>query len=150
MKAHFISYGLVGAVLSGLTACHFNSSRLNSEQDKAIADKLMVDYFSNQKSNQTQTNMQLFSSRFWQVASRDEMNQIFKKRDEVLGQLQDASLEKWQTKVTSGTKPSGEYQLQYKNTYTKGEAIETFRLEREANDSLKIVYYNINSKEFLR
>ncbi|AHJ95892.1 hypothetical protein Hsw_0297 [Hymenobacter swuensis DY53] len=150
MKNHFVASSLVGAVLSGLTACHFNSSRLNNEQDKMVAEKLMDGYFSNQKVSQITPNLQLFSARFWQAASRDEVMQLFKKRDEVLGQLQSTSLENWTTKVTSGTNPSGEYQLQYKNKYTKGEAAETFRLEREANDSLKIVHYNINSKEFFR
>ena len=150
MKTLFISCGLAGALVFGLTACHLNSSRTNDEQDKIVANEYMVDYFSNQQLGRNEANMRLFSPRFWQVTSREKMTNIFQKRDELLGRLQDTSLETWNTKVISGTDPSSEYQVLYKNKYAKGDAIETFTLVREANDSLKIIYYNISSDAFLR
>ncbi|MBD2713816.1 hypothetical protein KBK19_02065 [Microvirga sp. STR05] len=144
-------YGhLAGLLLLALTACHVNSSRLNDEQDKVVADEFMVDYFSNQQLGHTETNLRLFSSRFWQVTPRDKVTLLFRKRDELLGRLQDTALKDWTTKVISGTDPSGEYQLRYENQYANGTAIETFTLAREANDSLRILSYNISSDAFFR
>lgn len=138
---------------TAFTACHFNfnSSRTNSEEDKQVAEEFLIDYFSNQQMDSTEANFRLFSKELWQVTSREKVKQLFKKRNQLLGRLKSTEIGEWQTEVVSGSDPRSNYRLQYKNKYEKGEAVETFTMQREgANDSIRILSYNINSDAFLR
>ncbi|MBC8082129.1 MAG: hypothetical protein H7Z21_02855 [Hymenobacter sp.] len=134
-----------------LTSCHFNSARTNREEDKQMAEEFMLDYFSNQQMGKTKANLRLYSKQFWEVTPREKMEQLLRKRDQLLGQLKSTEVGEWQTVVVSGSDPSSKYQLRYKNKYEEGNAVETFTMQREGpNDSIRIMSYNISSDVFLR
>ncbi|TGE20405.1 hypothetical protein E5K00_20630 [Hymenobacter aquaticus] len=132
-----------------LTGCQVNSTRVNVEEDKKAAELFVDAYLINQKQGHQAAMIQAYSKEVWTVTPQEKMQQLFRKRGEVLGRLQHAVLADWQSKVVTGSNPSSTFQLQYKNQYEKGEALETFGLRTE-HDSLKIINYNIQSDAFLR
>jgi hypothetical protein len=138
---------LIGTLL---TACHFTASRINREKDKKAAEELVGIFFENEQQNRPEANLQLFSKQFYKATSPQKLSQIFTKRNQLLGKLQRIELAAWETKVVSGTDPSSQYVLQYKNKYEKGDATETFSLLRDENDAIRINGYRLNSDAFLR
>ncbi|UOQ73722.1 DUF4019 domain-containing protein [Hymenobacter cellulosilyticus] len=137
---------LVGTALlaSSLMGCNYTTSVTNSEEDRKPAELVTDSFLMNQKQGRRDANLRLFGEEMWETTSREKVRQLWARRDTLLGPLVHTELGPWQTQVVKGTNPSSNYVLQYKSKYAKGSALETFTLEREADDSIKIVGYNIS------
>jgi hypothetical protein len=131
-------------------SCNFNSTNLNREEDKQVGEKIMNTFFDDIKKHDYNATFALYSDKFWEVTSRDKMKQIYEMTTKKLGALTNTSVDKWETRIVKGTNSSAEYLYQYKNTYEKGEALETVRLVEEEGGKIKILAYNINSDNFLK
>jgi len=133
-----------------LNSCSFNSSVSNRKSDEADGEKVTDQFFKLIKDKKYDETYKLFSNKFWTITTKDKMAAIFQMTQNKLGDLQSIKIYKWETKVVNGTNPSAAYAFAYKNKYSKYDAIETLRLAREGNGSIKIFSYSINSKGFFK
>ena len=131
-----------------ISSCTFNSSYVDRDVDRQEAERVTVKFFyllRDKKFNETHS---LFSPRFLQVTNKEKINQIFQTSEERLGSIKDQILESWNTNNVKGTNYKSEYFLVYKVKRTKFDTKERIRLEKE-NDTIKILYYNIESEGLL-
>ena len=131
-----------------ISSCTFNSSYVDRDVDRQEAERVTVKFFyllRDKKFNETHS---LFSPRFLEVTNKEKINQIFQTSEERLGSIKDQILESWNTNIVKGTNSKSEYLLVYKVKRTKFDSKEKIRLEKE-NDTIKILYYNIESEGLL-
>ena len=140
------SYALVASLLFLiLSACTFNRTYLNKEDDKNDAMQVIGKFYYYLGAKDYNQVFGLFGKQFYKVASKNDLKKIFALTGNKLGDLKDTNIGEWETKRIEGTDASAEYELRYNNTYSKYEASETFRLIKEDDGKIKIVYYNIQS-----
>lgn len=132
-----------------LSACNFNSTYLNRENDRDDAKKIGDKYFELLKKSDYVATFKLFSDNFWTVTPKPKMSEIYQSISKKLGKLQSITLDQWETRVLKGTNSSSEYILYYLNHYEKFDAKETLRLVKEGDD-IKIIAFNINSDGLLK
>lgn len=123
--------------------CTFNTSRENREEDKKEAEKVTQKFFTLIKENNKQALYNLFSDKFFNVTSNDQLNQMLDIADKEGGKIKKITLSHWETNVVKGTDPKSEYYLAYYNIRDKMNTEEIFSLQKENND-IKIVGYKIN------
>jgi hypothetical protein len=142
LKPYSIVITLLFVVLSG---CKFNRTFLNDEDDKNQAMQVIGKFYYYMGTKDYNQVFSLFGKQFYQVASKNKLKELFTLTSTRLGDLKDTNIGEWETKRIEGTDPTAEYELRYNNTYTKYEASETFRLVREDDGKIMIIYYGIKS-----
>jgi hypothetical protein len=132
-----------------LAGCVYSMTYNNREQDKADAEKVTTKLFEYLKSKNYDATYSLYSDSLWLNTPKQSIKKIYTYSDDKLGNLQSTSIEKWQTKVITGTKPSGEYEFIYKNKYERDTAQVNVVLVKEHDGKIRIIGYHINSQAFL-
>ena len=148
MTKVFKNMGLIGLISLLMVGCHFNSQFINSLEDKAAAEQVSNKLYGYVKSKQFEEAMSLFSTRFFEVTSREKLMKMFTKTNEKLGDLLETSVENWQTRKVEGTDPSTNYMFLYKNKYSRFESEESIQMQKEADGQIRITAYYINSEGF--
>lgn len=133
---------------ASLIACTFTSTSTNNEKDKDAAEKVAKKLFELLKNKNYDAADTLFSDSMWVVSTKEKLKKLFVYSDNKLGDMRSDSLADWNTRITSGTTNSAEYQLIYKNHYQKGIADINIVLTQEKG-KIKILGYHINSDAFL-
>jgi hypothetical protein len=141
---------LYAALMLIIVSCTFTSTYLNREEDKRKAEQVTNRLFDYIQKNEYDKSFQLFSNTFWTVTSKDKLREILTVTQKKLGRLDSTRLGECQTRRITGTSPSGEYLLVYKNHYHNYEATETIRLVLEEKEKIRIIAYNINSEGFFK
>ena len=124
-------------------SCNFNRTFENREEDKKDAEKITTNFFILLKNNDRNGVAKLFSDKFFQVTSKEKLNQMLNYTNKVGGKMLNNSLSNWETTIVKGTNPKADYLMTY---YVKRDSINTqeiFSLQKE-NDSIKIVGYKID------
>ncbi|MGZ3926441.1 MAG: hypothetical protein ACXVJG_05735 [Mucilaginibacter sp.] len=135
--------------LTALSACVFTTTYTNRDEDKKDAEKVTNKLFDYLKNKNYDATYGLYSKDFWEVTSKIKMKDLYTFTQDKLGDLESTSLSEWETKVVSGTDPSAQYALLYKNKYKKYPAEVTIRLIKDPDGKIRILEYKINSNGFL-
>ena len=131
------------------TACTFNATYNNREEDKSEAEQVTAMLFLNLQNKNYAAADTLFSKDFYKVTSKDKLNEVFKVTQEKLGDLVTTNLTDWKTQVINGTNASAEYAFLYGNTYKKAIGQVTIRLHKDQDNKIRIVYYTVKSDAFV-
>lgn len=118
----------------------------NSDSDKREAEKVTAAFYDNHLLNRMDQNTRLFSDAFYKEITKEELVNFLHDMDAKLGKVKGKELDSWETKVVSGTSAKSEYLLVYKVEREKYPSVESFYMVKDDNDSIKILYYNLNSK----
>jgi len=129
-----------------LSGCNFNRTYLNDENDKNQAMQVIGKFYYYKGTKDYDQVFSLFGKQFYQVASKSKLKDIFALTSSRLGDLKDTNIGEWETKRVEGTDPSAVYELRYNNTYAKYEASEIFKLMKEDDGKIMIIYYGIQSE----
>ena len=129
--------------------CVYSMTYNDREEDKAEAEKVTNQLFTYLKSKNYDATYSLYSDSLWVYTSKEKMKKIYTYSDDKLANLQSTSIEKWQTRVITGTSPSGVYEFLYKNKYEKDTAEVHLILIKEHDGKIRIKSYYINSQAFL-
>lgn len=128
----------------------FYMQQKNQESDKREGEMITGIYFDNLLLEQPHENIDLFSSEFFKITSKEkfiEQNEFIKNK---LGKVLGKELKQWETSIISGTNPKSEYLFIYNVQREKYNSVETFYLMKdEATDSIKIYSYKIESEGLL-
>jgi len=111
------SKALTIALFLTLTACKFNMTYTNRQIDKEAAEKVTNLLFLALEGKDYTAADTLFSKNFYKGSSKKRLNDIFTMTVDKLGEIQDANLSNWGTKVISGTNPSSDYSFLYNVRY---------------------------------
>ena len=144
------SFSILALTILTLTSCHFNSTFINREEDKKDAQKVTAELYELLKSNNYEATVPLFSKKFLEVTNKEKLFEIFSFTKEKIGDLQDTTIEAWETNRVEGSNPSALYSFTYNNKYDKFNAKETVNLLREADGKIRIFRYAINSDGFFK
>jgi hypothetical protein len=136
------------AITALINACVYTSTRNNSDEDKAAAEKVVSKLFDLLKAKNYDATYSLFSDSLWVNTKKEKLKDLYTYTDNKLGDIQSDSLAKWQTRVTSGTTYSARYEFIYYNHYQKGTAEVSILLAGEKG-KIKILGYHVNSDQFL-
>lgn len=125
-----------------LISCNFNKYYKNRDADKQDAEKVTENFYSLITNNREQAFL-LFGNKFFQVTSKEQLNQIFNDININCGNSLNIQLLKWETLVSVGTNPKSEYVLLYKVKRNIKNTQEKITLEKDKN-IIKIVGYDVN------
>ena len=131
------------------SACTFNATYNNREEDKSEAEQVAAMLFLNLQNKNYAAADTLFSKDFFRVTTKDKLNEVFKVTQEKLGDLAATNLTDWKTQVVKGTNASAEYAFLYGNTYKKAIGQVTIRLHKDQDNKIRIVYYTVKSDAFV-
>lgn len=92
----------------------------------------------------------MYSIDFYKKVPKDKLHEIQISLKNKLRNLEDYELDKWETRVVSGTESLSEYGFVYKMKYEKDSATEIFKLKKDDKGKIKIYYHNISSPTLLR
>lgn len=125
--------------------CNFHATDHNDENDKKEAEKVTgAIYFAGFKKDYKQIDT-LFSDKFFIDIRRENLSEIVEKNSDSLGGLVTWDLKSWETEDISGENSGSRYLLQYDVEYKKAKTIETFYMEKEGDNIIRILKYNIRS-----
>ena len=127
----------------------FYAQRKNNESDKREGEKITGIYFDNVFLGKPKENLKLFSNEFFKEFSKEDLLKQSQFIDEKLGKITSKEIQAWETSIATGTNPKSEYLFVYNVEREKFNSVETFYLMKDANDSIKIYSYKIDSKGFL-
>lgn len=133
-----------------LNGCSFNNTYINREEDKKDGEKVTNKFFELIKAKKYNDTFKLYSSQFWTVTSKDKLLEMYTATENKLGDLDSTTVSKWETRRVVGTNPSAEYVFAYNTKHSKYKAVESIRLAKEKDGSIKILAYNINSDGFFK
>jgi len=138
MKKLWLAATLI--TLVGITA-------LGCVQDKAAAENITSSFFEAIRKKDFDTALTFYSSKFFELNPNVDWLQVLKGVNKKLGDLENYELTTYNLKKTFGTAENGTYcELQYKVTYSKYSATETFTLFKSATGGeYSIVGHKINS-----
>ncbi|QYN51762.1 MULTISPECIES: hypothetical protein [Apibacter] len=117
--------------------------------DKKEAEKILKVYFYNLAYESVTSNDSLYSIDFYTKISKDKLHKIHNSLKNKLGNLIDYKLDKWETRVVSGTQSYSEYGFVYTVIYEKDSATEIFKLKKDDKGRIKIYYHDISSLALL-
>src|SRR5476651_601248 len=80
------------------TACQFNSTYLNRDEDKKDAEKVTNQLFDFIKNKKYEESYALYSDKFWEVTSKQKMKSYDSITNAKLGELDSINLDKWETR----------------------------------------------------
>lgn len=130
-----------------VTSCTFVHT--NNNMDKKEAEKILKVYFYNLAYESVTSNDSLYSIDFYTKISKDKLHKIHNSLKNKLGNLIDYKLDKWETRVLSGTQSYSEYGFVYTVIYEKDSATEIFKLKKDDKGRIKIYYHDISSLALL-
>jgi hypothetical protein len=133
-----------------LSACTFNNTYTNRKKDRQDAVAVAAGFFDHIKKHKYEATFGLFSEEFKKITSEEKVLEIYEYTNKHLGDLQETELVAWETKVVEGTDASANYALEYRNTYDSSTAKEVFRLVKNKEGRVKILYYGIDSDRFYK
>lgn len=125
------------------TGCVFTMTYNNREQDKKDAEKITNELFKSLKGKDYEAACGLFSNEFYAITPKDKLKGMFTEIQNDLGDMQTDSLAECNTKVVTGTEPSSEYFLIYKNHHQNHDAIDSVRMLKEADGKIRIVFFHV-------
>lgn len=135
---------LLFITLTLLVSCSFNQTFSNRESDKDEAQKVSEKFYWELQYGSNQDKMyELFSDKFFEVTSREKLNQLNLDTQNHSGIIKQNDLVKWETLVVKGSDSKSEYLLIYNVTRESGMTEETFSMLKE-DGIIKIVGYHIN------
>jgi hypothetical protein len=135
---------LLFVTLTLLVSCSFNQTFSNRESDRAEAAEISKKFYWELSYGGNQDDLyNLFGEQFFEVTSRDKLNQMNLVSQNEIGQVQDYTLVKWETFVVKGSNPKSEYVLTYDVKREKGKTQEIFSMNKNDGE-IKIVGYHIN------
>lgn len=127
-----------------LISCSFNQTFSNRESDKKEAEKIPQKFYWEFRYGSNYDKIyDLFSEKFFEVTSKEKLNEINTVTQNEFGTIEDYNLVKWETFVMTGTNPRSEYVLTYDVKRSIGKTQETFSMRKE-NGTIKIVGYRVN------
>jgi hypothetical protein len=145
-SVYFIS--LLGII--ALNGCTFNKTYINRKKDEQDAEKVTNQFFKLLKAKKYTDTFKLYSDQFWRVTSKDKLMEIYTFTDTKLGDLDSTKVSRWETRSVEGTNPSALYAFAYKTKHSKYNAMESIKLDREKDGSIKILAYSVNSPGFFK
>jgi hypothetical protein len=148
MKKNIFIVALVCFLAVG---CNFNTSMINQDSDKADGEKAANALYSALSEDKFDEAEKLFGEETFEVATKEQLLDLFVKTRDNLGKFQGNKLVDWQAQETSGSVDKTEYKMVYEVTYEKYIATETFLLLKKGDDGpVKIVGYHVDSPGFLK
>jgi len=145
----FVCLMLLTTVIT-LNGCSFNNTYINREEDKKDGEKVTNKLFELIKAKKYNDTFKLYSNQFWAVTTKDKLLELYTATENKLGDLDSTTVNKWETRRVVGTNPSAEYVFAYNTKHSKYKAVESIRLVKEKDGSIKILAYNINSDGFFK
>lgn len=134
-----------------VTACQFNTSMTNQNQDKVDGEKVANALYSLVSEDKFEETGKLFGEEFFAVATKEQLLEILNKTKVNLGKFEGNKLIDWSTKEISGSVDKTEYKMVYEVRYEKYTATETFLLLKKGDDGpIKIIGYHVDSPGFLK
>jgi len=130
-----------------LSSCHFNSSYVNREEDKADGEKVTRKLYDLLKGKRYTEAYSLFSPEFYKVTDTGKLRDMFIASEEKLGSVQSLTLENWNTVSVKGTDNRSEYRYVYTVRRANYASKEDISLRKEDGD-IKILGYQVNSDGF--
>ncbi|MCU7618071.1 hypothetical protein NZ698_12745 [Chryseobacterium sp. PBS4-4] len=135
---------LLFVTLTLFVSCSFNQTFSNRESDRDEAAEISKKFYWELSFGGNQDDLyNLFGEQFFEVTSKDKLNQMNLVSQNEIGQVQDYTLVKWETLVVKGSNPRSEYVLTYDVKREKGKTQETFSMNKKEGE-IKIVGYHIN------
>ncbi|MCY0968709.1 hypothetical protein [Chryseobacterium wangxinyae] len=127
---------LLFVILTLLVSCSFNKTFSNRESDRDEAEKISKKFYWELSYGGNQDDLyNLFGEQFFEVTTKDKLNQMNLVSQNEIGQVQDYTLVKWETLVIKGSNPDVKRE--------RGKTQETFSLNKKEGE-IKIVGYHIN------
>ncbi|MDH6250865.1 hypothetical protein M2347_000592 [Chryseobacterium sp. H1D6B] len=127
-----------------LISCSFNQTFSNRESDKKDAEEISKKFYWELKYGSNQDKIyELFSNKFFEVTSKEKLDQMNTVSQNEIGPIQEYNLIKWETLVVKGSNARSQYLLIYDVKRTNGKTEETFSMNKE-NGEIKIIGYRIN------
>jgi hypothetical protein len=123
--------------------CQVNNFRIDDNRDKEEAQKITDRFFMYFHAKEYNGTYELLGKQL--IADSVKLKTLLFDINEKFGKIKNYSVTQWQTKVVSGTNPSGQYHIVYFNTYEKGNLTEDFLLRLEKDNSIKIVGYHVTA-----
>ncbi len=139
-KTLFVSGMLFIALLMG---CSFNATYLNRPEDKTDAEAVTNLLFLDLQNKNYDSAYSLFSDEFYKVTPKDKLKKIFTAIQNEQGDLQEVNLKECNTKIVTGTNPSADYFLIYRNKHQKNYLLDSIHLVRENGGKLKIAFFHV-------
>ncbi|CAD7810345.1 hypothetical protein CHRY9390_02163 [Chryseobacterium aquaeductus] len=131
-------------ILATLVSCSFNQTFSNRESDKDEAQKVAEKFYWELQYGSNQDKMyELFSDKFFEITSKEKLNQLNLDTQNHRGIIKQNDLVKWETLVVKGSDAKSQYLLIYNVARESGMTEETFSMLKE-NGIIKIVGYHIN------
>jgi hypothetical protein len=146
MKAKLIRRTTYALLVLFLNSCQFNNQYLNREDDKAEAELVTTKFYSFIMNQEFEKTLGLFSDKFFEYASKEELLKLLTAIENKLGKLENTRIEKWDTRIINGSDPSSAYKFLYIVKYEKYEAAESISLIKEDDGTIRIAGYNVDSK----
>jgi hypothetical protein len=144
MKNKFYAPLYLLCLLFSLTACNFNSTYLNREEDKKEAEKVADQFYTLLEQKDLKKISPLLSNQFKAVTNPQKLNDYLTGTINKLGEIKSKKLDHWESKVTRGSNASFRCVLYYIIERSKFQSKETVTLTAE-NNQIKILGYNVNS-----
>jgi hypothetical protein len=146
-----LKFVIVSLISILFISCTFkvNSKRQNSEEDKNDAEFVTSLFYTHLENKEYLKTHAFFSPKFFEVTSASELDSIFIKCDEKLGEIKNKNLANWETNIVIGTNSSSHYLLVYNVTREKYNSVETIRLTKES-DKIKILSYYVQSDGYVK
>ncbi|NUY80569.1 hypothetical protein HUK80_06660 [Flavobacterium sp. MAH-1] len=130
-----------------LSACQFNSTYSNREEDKAEAEAVVEDFYAALRTKDYEKTVPFLSESFLEVSNKADLFQFYAKNDEVLGEIENYTLRDWKSNVVMGTNPRSEYLLVYDVKRPNYDSEEIFTLTK-IDDKVQILGYRVNSPDY--
>ncbi|WP_312079506.1 hypothetical protein [Chryseobacterium sp.] len=115
----------------------------SKEKEKKDAEKITQKFYALLKENDRKGIFKLYGSELFEVASKQQINEMFDTSFSQFGNIKDESLIYEQNNILKGTNSKNEYILIYNVTRDIKNTQEKFTLHKEG-DSIKIVGYFIS------
>lgn len=132
-------------IIFSIYGCNLNIIDRNDENDKKQAERVTgTIYFAGFKKSYADIDT-LFSKKFFIDIKRKDLPNVIKTNVDSLGGLVTWDLKGWETEDVSGANSGNRYLLQYEVEYNKAKTIETFYMEKESDNIIRILNYNIKS-----
>jgi len=133
--------------MSFFCSCHLNSTLKNREKDKIEGQKVVEKFYKMVKDKKYKETYSLIGSQWFALMDTPEINNMYHRLSNKLGEIENYQLNQWETLVRVGTDDTAIYTYLYAVKREKFSSEEQFQLVKE-NNEIKIIGYHVNSQGF--
>ena len=137
LSSLFILFTIVAA------GCVYTMTYTNRPEDKTDAEAVTNLLFLDLQSKNYDAAYSLFSDEFYKVTPKDKLKEIFTTIQSEQGDLLEVNLKECNTKIVTGTDPSADYFLIYRNKHQKNYCLDSIHLVKENGGKLKIAFFHV-------